>query len=91
MPTEDFIIELFCRVDDHMFDVIKHAQASPLSERSCHLGLAVCSKEWQSSLLPLVEKQLASSCFPTCPIVHACFVCSTPIANGSTVSWLTPV
>lgn len=28
MTTEDFIIDLFCRVDDHMLDVKKHSQAS---------------------------------------------------------------
>lgn len=28
MSTEDFIIELFCRVDDKMLDVPKHAQAN---------------------------------------------------------------
>ena len=28
MPTEYFIIELFCRVDDKMFDVRKHTQAT---------------------------------------------------------------
>ena len=28
MSTEDFIIELFCRVDDQMFDVKKHPQAA---------------------------------------------------------------
>ena len=28
MPTEDFIIELFCCVDDKMLDVEKHTQAA---------------------------------------------------------------
>ncbi|MCO6450902.1 MAG: hypothetical protein J5I90_08975 [Caldilineales bacterium] len=28
MSTEDFIITLFCRVDDEMLDVKKHSQAS---------------------------------------------------------------
>jgi hypothetical protein len=28
MPTEDFIIELFCRVDDKMLEVTKHSQAA---------------------------------------------------------------
>ncbi len=27
MSTEDFIIELFCRVDDKLLDVKKHPQA----------------------------------------------------------------
>jgi hypothetical protein len=27
MPTEDFIIELFCRVDDTLLDAPKHSQA----------------------------------------------------------------
>ncbi len=27
MSTEDFIIELFCRVDDELLDVKKHPQA----------------------------------------------------------------
>jgi hypothetical protein len=28
MPTEDFIIELFCRVDDQMLDVRKHPKTA---------------------------------------------------------------
>jgi hypothetical protein len=28
MPTEDFIIELFCGVDNEMLDVQKHTQAA---------------------------------------------------------------
>ena len=28
MTTEDFIIDLFCRVDDKMLDVGKHKQAA---------------------------------------------------------------
>ena len=28
MPTEDFIIELFCQVDDNMLDATKHSQAT---------------------------------------------------------------
>ena len=28
MPTEDFITDLFCRVDDKMLDVTKHTQAA---------------------------------------------------------------
>jgi hypothetical protein len=27
MTTEDFIIDLFCRIDDQMKDVPKHSQA----------------------------------------------------------------
>jgi hypothetical protein len=27
MTTEDFIIDLFCRIDDQMQDVAKHSQA----------------------------------------------------------------
>lgn len=28
MPIEDFIIELFCQVDDKMLNATKHSQAS---------------------------------------------------------------
>lgn len=44
MPTEDFIIELFCHVDDHMFDAIKHSQATLCPSEVVTLALLFAHK-----------------------------------------------
>ncbi len=44
MSTEDFIIELFCRVDDRMREVSKHAQASLHPSETVTLGLLFAIK-----------------------------------------------
>lgn len=46
MTTEDFIIELFCRVDDQMDVVPKHSQASLYPSEV--VARAVCRKSTRS-------------------------------------------
>lgn len=44
MPDSDFIIELFCRVDDMMRDVPKHSQASMYPSELVTLGIVFALK-----------------------------------------------
>ena len=44
MTDEDFIIELFCRVDDQMLDVPKHAQSKLYPSEIVTLGLTFALK-----------------------------------------------
>src|SRR5215208_5023978 len=44
VTTEDFIIELFCRVDDSMKDVRKHSQAKMQPSEVVTLGLLFALK-----------------------------------------------
>ena len=44
MTTDDFIIELFCRVDDHMKDVRHHAQAGLYPSELVTIGLLFALK-----------------------------------------------
>ncbi len=44
MSTKDFIMELFCRVDDEMHDVPKHSQASLYPSEVVTLGLLFAIK-----------------------------------------------
>lgn len=44
MTTEDFIIELFCRVDDKMLDIAKHPQANLYPSEMVTLGLLLALK-----------------------------------------------
>ena len=46
MTTEDFIIELFCRVDDQIGVAPKHSQASLYPSEV--VALAVCRKSTRS-------------------------------------------
>ena len=44
MPTADFIIELFCRIDDAMLDVAKHKQAKLYPSEIVTLGVLFAFK-----------------------------------------------
>jgi len=44
MPTQDFILELFCRVDDAMRDVAKHSQANLYPSEIVTLGILFALK-----------------------------------------------
>ncbi len=86
MPTEYFIIELFCRVDDKMIDVHKHTQAA--------LFIPAKSSRWHCCLPSKAVVIGPSSagcaiidctCFRAYTIVAACFACITHIGTDS---WL---
>jgi hypothetical protein len=44
MTTEDFIIELFCRIDDAMKDIAKHAQSNLYPSEIVTLGVLFALK-----------------------------------------------
>ena len=44
MPTEDFIIELFCQVDDKMLNAPKHSQATLFPSEVVTLALLFALK-----------------------------------------------
>jgi hypothetical protein len=44
MSTEDFIIELFCRIDDAMQDIPKHPQAPLYPSERVTLGVLFALK-----------------------------------------------
>ena len=75
MTTEDFIIELFCRVDDAMKGTQKHSQSNLYPSEIVTLGILFALKgvgnrafyRWLSALV--------------------CFVCLPPIRLGRTPSW----
>ena len=46
MTTEDFIIELFCRIDDAMRDLPKHPQAKLYPSEIVTLGVLFALKGW---------------------------------------------
>ncbi len=45
MSTQDFITELFCRVDDEMREVPKHSQANLYPSEIVTLGLLFAIRE----------------------------------------------
>ena len=60
MTTEDFITELFSRVDDTMSDVANHSQASLHPSEVVTIGLLYAIGGGHQGLLPLaVPKPLA--------------------------------
>ena len=44
MPTEDFIIQLFCMIDDQMKDVKKHSQSNLYPSEIVTIGLLFAMK-----------------------------------------------
>ena len=44
MTTEDFIIELFCRIDDQMRDMARHSQAGFYPSELVTIGVLIALK-----------------------------------------------
>ena len=90
MPTEDFIIELFCQVDDAMLDATKHSQATLFPSEVVTLALLFALKGRGNRAFYRWLKTTGCISFPVCRIARACFVCSIPIVTGWSSSWLIP-
>jgi hypothetical protein len=72
MTTEDFIIELFCRVDDKMLDVKKHPQSALYPSEVVTLALLFALKGvGNRAFYRWLKRDYV-----------ACFACSTRIASG---------
>jgi len=67
VTDEDFIIELFCRVDDGMLDVAKHPQAKLYPSEIVALGLAFALKGVGSRAFYRWVKRNFSHLFPGLP------------------------
>lgn len=90
MPTEYFIIALFCRVDDMMIDVKKHTQATLYPSEVVTLALLFALKGREIATFTAGWSRIGCTCFRACLIAAACFACSTRIRNGWTGLWLHP-
>ena len=73
MSTEDFIIELFCQVDDLMFDAEKHLKPSCIPAKWSRLPCCSRSRAVVIGVLPLVEPRL-THLFPHLPDRTVCFL-----------------
>ena len=67
MSTQDFVIELFCRVDDRMREVPKHAQASLYPSEIVTLGLLFAIKGVGTRAYYRWVRRDCSSLFPHLP------------------------
>lgn len=89
MTTEDFIIELFCRIDDGMKGIGKHSQANLYPSEIVTLGVLFALKGVGNRAFTVGWSAITRVCSPSCPSAPGCFVCSWLIKTGPTASWLT--
>ncbi len=91
MTAEDFIIGLFCRIDDQMKEIDKHYASESVPQRNRDFAVLFAIKgvgdrafyrwlvrDWYTFLGRLYRKE------------PACFVCLALIKSGHSVSWLKP-
>jgi hypothetical protein len=90
MNTENFIIELFCRVDDQMLDVPKHPQAALFPNEVVTLASLFALKGVGNRAFYRWLKRDYGHLFPACRTGRACFGCSTAIGSGFSASWPHP-
>ena len=89
MTTEDFITELFCRIDDAMRGVAKHSQANLYPSEIVTLGILFALKGVGNRAFYRWLKRDYGICFLSCLTGLVCFDCSRPIRTGPTAFWLT--
>ncbi len=93
MSTQDFITELFCRVDDVMQDLPKHSQSSLYPSEVVTLGLLFAIKGVGNRAFYRWIKRDHLSLFPHLPErtrLFRLFAAAAPllIESGLLVSWL---
>ena len=83
MTTEDFIIGLFCRIDDQMKNIAKALSSEPLSQRNRH-SWQFCLPSKGLVIAPFIVGLFAIGAvfFPNCRKGPGCFACSKPIPIG---------
>ena len=90
MSDEDFIIHLFCRVDDRMRDAQKHSQATLYPSEVVTLALLFSLKgKGNAGILSPAAQELVASVSEIAR-TDASFVCSTLIGPGLSALWLKP-
>ncbi|NTU50674.1 MAG: hypothetical protein HGA87_07380 [Desulfobulbaceae bacterium] len=58
VSTQDFIIELFCRIDDRIKDKTKRSDAKLYVSEVIYIGMLYALKTRAESILPMVEAGL---------------------------------
>jgi hypothetical protein len=82
VSTQDFITELFCRIDDWMVNIPKHSQAVLYPSEVVILALLFALKGVGNRAFYRWLTAIGARCFRTCRAGHVCFACSTRIASG---------
>ena len=90
MTTEDFIIDLFCRVDDQMPDAQKHSQASLYPSEVVTIAILFALKGVGNRAFYRWLKRDYRQLFPaSARAAPVCFGCSIPIGIGRSALWQT--
>jgi hypothetical protein len=88
MTTEDFIIELFCRIDDAMKGVPKHSQSKLYPSEIVTLAILFAIKGVGQRAFYRWLKNNFSPLFPNCQIEQGCLGFSRLIKIGRISLWL---
>ena len=87
MTTVDFIIQLFCRIDDLMPDAEKHSQAKLYPSEVVTLAILFALKVLAIAPSIVGWYAIIMLSFQSCPFVLACFDCSILTVSGPRCSW----
>ena len=87
MTTEDFIIDLFCCVDDQMLDAKKHSQAGLYPSEVVTLAILFALKGVGNRAFYRWLARDYQHLFPDCPCARGCFGCSIPTGIGRSALW----
>ena len=87
MSDEDFIFELFFRVDEGMREVKKHSQALLYPSEVATLAILFVVKGGTGRAFYRGGGRTGVTCFPSFLNAPGCFGCSRRIGNGRNVSW----
>ena len=87
MTTEDFIIGLFCEVDDRMLEVPKHPQAKLWPSELVTVGILFAFKGGYFRAFYRWLKRDLASCLVNCRSERDCSVCWRPIWTIASASW----
>ncbi|MFQ3674764.1 MAG: hypothetical protein SNJ83_14325 [Aggregatilineales bacterium] len=90
MTTEDFIIMLFCAVDDQMLDVPKHPQAKLRPSEWVTIGLLFALKGGHFRVFYRWLKRDYEALFVALPTAPACNGHCRRIELSANGSWITP-
>lgn len=87
MTAPDFIIELFCQVDEQMAAVPKHSQASLWPSEVTTIGLLHAIKGLVTELSTAGWETTIGSCSPNGRNVLLCFGCCASFRTAPSTSW----
>ena len=90
MSDEEFIIELFFRVDERMLDVKKHSQALLYPSEVATLAILFSLKGKKGRAFYRWVQRNWSHLFPSFLNALGCFGCLRPTKLGQHASWRIP-